>query len=243
MPPLVQTMELSKYYPSGGDLVRAVHDVSVSIARGEFVAVCGRSGSGKSTLLNLLGLLERPDRGEYALSGRPVAMLNDSVRAGIRGRDIGFIFQIPALVPRTSAVENVELPLIYAGFSRRERRARALEALNHVGLAHRRHHWPNQLSGGEQQRVVVARAMVNDPTLILADEPTGALDSATSDQIISLFEELHRDGRTIIIVTHAAEVAARAQRRLTLQDGEIVEDDGAAAACSPPSIPYPRRVR
>lgn len=234
MPPLVQTMGLSKYYPSGGDLVRAVHGVSVSIARGELVAIRGRSGSGKSTLLNLLGLLEQPDRGEYALSGRPVATLDGRVRARIRGQHIGFIFQMPALVPRTSALENVELPLIYAGLQRRERRARALEALNRVGLAHRRHHWPNQLSGGEQQRVVVARAMVNDPTLILADEPTGALDSVTSDQILSLFEQLHRDGRTIVIVTHAAEVAARARRHITLQDGEIVEDDGAAAAGPPP---------
>ena len=234
MPPLVQTMGLSKYYPSGGDLVRAVHGVSVSIARGELVAIRGRSGSGKSTLLNLLGLLEQPDRGEYALSGRPVATLDGRARARIRGQHIGFIFQMPALVPRTSALENVELPLIYAGLHRRDRRARALEALNRVGLAHRCHHWPNQLSGGEQQRVVVARAMVNDPTLILADEPTGALDSVTSDQILSLFEQLHRDGRTIVIVTHAAEVAARAQRRITLQDGEIVEDDGAAAAGPPP---------
>ncbi|HEY0849585.1 MAG TPA: ABC transporter ATP-binding protein [Bradyrhizobium sp.] len=234
MPPLVQTMGLSKYYPSGGDLVRAVHGVSVSIARGELVAIRGRSGSGKSTLLNLLGLLEQPDRGEYALSGWPVATLDGRVRARIRGQHIGFIFQMPALVPRTSALENVELPLIYAGLQRRERRARALEALNRVGLAHRRHHWPNQLSGGEQQRVVVARAMVNDPTLILADEPTGALDSVTSDQILSLFEQLHRDGRTIVIVTHAAEVAARARRHITLQDGEIVEDDGAAAAGPPP---------
>jgi putative ABC transport system ATP-binding protein len=243
MASLVQTIGLSKYYPSGGDLVRAVHDVSVSIARGDFVAIRGRSGSGKSTLLNLLGLLERPDRGQYALSGRSVVNLDDSARARIRGQDIGFIFQIPALVPRTTALENIELPLVYAGVSRYERRARALQALDRVGLAHRRHHWPNRLSGGEQQRVVVARALVNDPTLILADEPTGALDSVTSDQILSLFEELHRDGRTIIIVTHATEVASRARRRITLQDGEIVEDDGATTASSPPLTLYQRRVR
>src|SRR5947208_1873790 len=177
MPSLVQTIGLSKYYPSGEGVIHAVHDVSVSIKRGEFVAIRGRSGSGKSTLLNLLGLLERPDRGQYTLSGRSVVNLTDSTSARIRGQDIGFIFQIPALVPRTTALENVELPLLYAGVRRHERRSRAQKALDRVGLAHRRHHWPSQLSGGEQQRVVVARAMVSDPTLILADEPTGALDS------------------------------------------------------------------
>lgn len=240
---LVQTTGLSKYYPSGGSLIRAVHEVSVSIARGELVAIRGRSGSGKSTLLNLLGLLERPDRGRYTLGGRPVANLSDNAHARIRGQDIGFIFQIPALVPRTTALENVELPLVYAGVCRSERRAMALGALDRVGLAHRRHHWPNQLSGGEQQRVVIARAIVNGPTLILADEPTGALDSVTSDHILSLFEELHRDGRTIIIVTHAAEVAGRARRRITLQDGEIVEDDGATTGSSPPLTLYQGRMR
>jgi putative ABC transport system ATP-binding protein len=140
---------------------------------------------------------------------------------------------VPALVPRTTALENVELPLVYAGVSRRDRRGRAKEALDRVGLAHRSHHWPNQLSGGEQQRVVIARAMVNDPALILADEPTGALDTSTADEILSLFEGLHRDGRTIIIVTHAAEVANRARRRITLQDGEIIEDDAASTTNSP----------
>jgi putative ABC transport system ATP-binding protein len=233
MPSLVQTTGLSKYYPSGEGLVRAVHNVSVSIERGEFVAIRGRSGSGKSTLLNLLGLLERPDRGQYALGGRSVVNLADSASASIRGHDIGFIFQVPALLPRTTALENVELPLIYAGVRRSERHGRAQEALDRVGLSHRRHHWPNQLSGGEQQRVVIARALVNDPMLVLADEPTGALDSVTSDEILSLFEDLHRDGRTIIIVTHAAEVAGRARRRVTLQDGEIVEDDGARTGSSP----------
>ena len=243
MASLVETIGLSKYYPSGGGVIRAVHEVSVSIARGELVAIRGLSGSGKSTLLNLLGLLERPDRGRYTLNGRPVANLDNSARARTRGQDIGFIFQIPALVPRTTALENVELPLVYAGVCHRERRARAAEALDRVGLGHRRHHWPNQLSGGEQQRVVVARAIVNDPTLILADEPTGALDSVTSDQILSLFEKLHRDGRTIIIVTHAAEVAGRARRRITLQDGEIIEDDGASTGNAPPLTLYQGRVQ
>jgi putative ABC transport system ATP-binding protein len=225
MPPLVQTVGISKHYPSGGSVVRAVSDVSVAIEHGEFVAIRGRSGSGKSTLLNLLGLLERPDRGQYALNGRAVAKLSEDARATIRSQDIGFIFQLPALLPRATALENVELPLVYAGVRRADRRRRAKDALERVGLAGRSHHWPNQLSGGEQQRVVIARAVVNNPALILADEPTGALDSNTSDGILSLFEGLHRDGRTIIVVTHAAEVADRAQRRITLHDGQIVEDD------------------
>ena len=234
--PLVQTIGISKHYPSGKTIIRAVSNVSLSIERGEFVAIRGRSGSGKSTLMNLLGLLERPDCGEYALEGREVVKLNEDIRASIRSQDIGFIFQIPALLPRASALENVELPLVYTGTRRRDRRRRAEQALDRVGLADRSHHWPNQLSGGEQQRVVVARAMVNDPILILADEPTGALDSRTSDEILSLFEDLHRDGRTIVVVTHAAEVADRAQRRITLHDGQIIEDDTASKARAPDSV-------
>ena len=224
---LVHTVGVSKHYPSGRSVIHAVNDVSVSIERGEFVAISGRSGSGKSTLLNLLGLLERPDHGQYALNGRSVAKLSEDARANIRRQDIGFIFQVPALVPRTTALENVELPLVYAGVRRRERHRRAKDALDRVGLADRSHHWPNQLSGGEQQRVVIARAIVNDPALILADEPTGALDSTTSDEILSLFEGLHRDGRTIIVVTHAAEVADHAQRQIVLQDGRIIKDHAA----------------
>jgi putative ABC transport system ATP-binding protein len=224
MPPQVRTVGVSKHYPSGGTIVRAVSNVSLSIEHGEFVAICGRSGSGKSTLLNLLGLLERPDSGEYALEGREVAKLSEDTRASIRSQDIGFIFQLPALLPRATALENVELPLVYAGVPRSERRRTAKDALDRVGLADRSHHWPNQLSGGEQQRVVIARAMANDPALILADEPTGSLDSSTSDEILSLFEGLHRDGHTIIVVTHASEVAARARRQITLHDGRIIED-------------------
>src|SRR5262245_33339780 len=224
MPPLVRTAGISKHYPSGGTIIRAVSNVSLSIERGEFVAIRGRSGSGKSTLMNLLGLLERPDRGEYALNGREVAKMREDTRPSIRSRDIGFVFQLPALLPRASALENVELPLVYAVVHRLERRRRAKEALDRVGLADRSHHSPNQLSGGEQQRVVIARAMVSDPALVLADEPTGALDSSTSDEILSLFEDFHRDGRTIILVTHAAEVADRAERQITLHDGRIIED-------------------
>jgi putative ABC transport system ATP-binding protein len=230
MPSLVRTVGISKHYPSGATEIRAVSDVSLSIERGEFVAIRGRSGSGKSTLMNLLGLLERPDCGEYALDGREVAELSGDRRAAIRSRDIGFVFQLPALLPRASALGNVELPLVYAGVGRRERRRRAEDVLERVGLGDRSHHWPNQLSGGEQQRVVIARAMVNDPALILADEPTGALDSGTGEVILSLFERLHRDGRTIIVVTHAAEVADRARRRITLHDGRIVEDDAASSS-------------
>jgi putative ABC transport system ATP-binding protein len=233
MPPLVRTVGISKHYPAGGTTIRAVSNVSLSIARGEFVAIRGRSGSGKSTLMGLLGLLERADSGEYALEGREVAKLGEDKRAAIRSREIGFIFQLPALLPRATALENVELPLVYAGVSRSKRRRTAKDALDRVGLAGRGHHWPNQLSGGEQQRVVIARAMVNDPALILADEPTGSLDSGTSDEILSLFEGLHRDGRTIIVVTHATEVADRAQRQITLHDGRII-GDAAAPGKNPP---------
>lgn len=228
MQPLLRTVEISKHYPSGGTIIRAVSDVSLSIAYGEFVAICGRSGSGKSTLMNLLGLLERPDSGKYALQGREVATLSEDTRAAIRRQDIGFIFQLPALLPRATSLENVELPLVYANVPRSKRRRRAKDALDRVGLADRSQHWPSQLSGGEQQRVVIARAMVNNPALILADEPTGSLDSGTGDEILSLFEGLHRDGHTIIVVTHATEVASRAQRKITLHDGRILKDDVAS---------------
>lgn len=227
MVPLVRLDGISKHYPSGGTIVRAVSNVSLIIGHGEFVAIRGRSGSGKSTLMNLLGLLDRPDSGEYVLNGREIAKLSEDSRAAIRSHDIGFVFQLPALLPRATALENVELPLIYAGIPASTRRRAAKDALDRVGLADRTHHWPNQLSGGEQQRVVIARAMVNDPALILADEPTGSLDSATSDEILSLFETLHGDGRTIIVVTHATEVADRAQRQITLHDGRIIKDTAA----------------
>jgi len=228
MQPLVRAVGISKSYPSGGTIVRAVSNVSLAIEHGEFVAIRGRSGSGKSTLMNLLGLLDRPDSGRFALNGREVSKLSEDGRAAIRSHDIGFIFQLPALLPRASALENVELPLIYAGIPPSRRHRAAKDALDRVGLADRSHHWPNQLSGGEQQRVVIARATVNDPALILADEPTGSLDSATSDEILSLFETLHHDGHTIIVVTHAAEVADRAWRQITLHDGQIVKDVAAS---------------
>lgn len=224
--PLVRAIALCRQYPSGEGFVRAVSDVSVSIGNGEFVAVLGRSGSGKSTLMHLLGLLERPDSGQYELRERDVSKICEDDRAAIRSREIGFVFQLPALLPRSTALENVELPLLYANIGREERHHRANDALNRVGLTRRKHHWPHQLSGGEQQRVAIARAIVNNPALILADEPTGALDSKTGHEILSLFENLHQDGRTIIVVTHAPDVAERARRHLTLDDGCIVADDG-----------------
>jgi putative ABC transport system ATP-binding protein len=222
--PLVRAVNLAKHYRTGDSIVHAISDVSLAIEPGEFVAVAGRSGSGKSTLMSLLGLLERPDAGEYALKGREVAGLDEDARAALRSREIGFVFQMSSLLARSSASENVELPLAYAGVERAERQRRARAALDRVGLSHRLDHWPHQLSGGEQQRVAIARALINDPALILADEPTGAVDSKTADGILSLFEDLNRDGRTIVVVTHAPDVARRARRRITLDDGCIVSD-------------------
>jgi len=206
--------------------VRAVSDLALAIDSGEFVAIVGRSGSGKSTLMHLLGLLECADSGRYALRGRDVSALGEDERAAARNREIGFVFQLPTLLPRAGALENVELPLAYAAVARSERRSRARAALDRVGLGHRVGHWPHQLSGGEQQRVAIARAVVNDPALVLADEPTGALDSKTSREILSLLDDLHRSGRTVVVVTHAADVAEHAERRITIHDGRIVEDTG-----------------
>jgi putative ABC transport system ATP-binding protein len=182
--------------------------------------------------MNLLGLLERADSGHYFLDGKEVSALSERQRAISRNREIGFVFQLPTLLPRSSALENVELPLVYSGIRGTERQRRAAEALDCVGLGHRRNHWPSQLSGGEQQRVAIARALVNKPALILADEPTGALDSSTSDEIMSLFEELHREGSTIIVVTHDQDVAKRAERCVTLHDGHIVDD----SSCKHPVV-------
>jgi putative ABC transport system ATP-binding protein len=232
--PLIQAMGLRKSYAAGDSLVQAISDVSFSIEAGEFVAIVGRSGSGKSTLMSLLGLLERPDGGSYVLKGREVVDLDEDERAAARCREIGFVFQTSSLLARSSALENVELPLAYAGIKGDQRRHRARAALERVGLSQRLHHWSHQLSGGEQQRVAIARALVNDPVLILADEPTGALDSRTADEILSLFEDLNRDGRTILVVTHAPDVAQRTARRITLHDGLIISDRPAE---SPSSVP------
>jgi putative ABC transport system ATP-binding protein len=227
--PLLRAAGLCKTYRAGESVVRAVSDIALLIEQGEFVAVRGRSGSGKSTLMHLLGLLERADAGEYTLQGRRVEALDEDMRAATRNREIGFVFQLPALLPRATAIENVMLPLTYGGVGPAERRRRAANALDRVGLAHRAGHWPQQLSGGEQQRVVIARAIVTRPALILADEPTGALDSNTSDDILRLFDDLNGEGRTIVVVTHDPEVAGRARRRITLHDGRIVQGDAVAS--------------
>jgi putative ABC transport system ATP-binding protein len=232
---VVQASRLSKQYRTGDSTIHAVAEASFTIDPGEFVAIVGRSGSGKSTLMSLLGLLERPDAGRYVLNGQDVAALADDARARLRCRAIGFVFQMSSLLARASAIENVEMPLAYAGVGRAERRARANAALDRVGLAHRRDHWPHQLSGGEQQRTAIARALVNDPTLILADEPTGALDSRTAEEILGLFDALNGDGRTIVVVTHAPDVAAHARRRVVLSDGRIVEDSRADYRAAPPA--------
>jgi len=221
---IVMTENLCKQYRFDQSLIDAVANISLTVRQGEFVAICGRSGSGKSTLMNLLGLLDRPDCGHYRFDAEEVAALPERRRAMIRSQKIGFVFQLPTLLRRSTALENVELPLVYSGIRRSERHHRAAKALERVGLDHRKHHWPSQLSGGEQQRVAIARALVNNPVLILADEPTGALDSTTSEEIMSLFEDLHRQGSTIIVVTHDPDVAKRAERRVTLHDGRMIEE-------------------
>ncbi|MCE2969159.1 MAG: ABC transporter ATP-binding protein [Burkholderiales bacterium] len=221
---MIQTTDLAKDYTLGETVVHALAGVSVSIAAGEFVAVMGPSGSGKSTFMNLVGCLDRPSRGSYKLAGEDVGGMSADAMASIRNRRIGFVFQQFNLLARTSALENVELPLIYAGVPARERHARAAEKLAQVGLASRAHHQPSQLSGGQQQRVAIARALVNAPQLILADEPTGALDSHTSLEIMALLQELNRGGMTIVLVTHEHDVAAYAGRLITFRDGRVLTD-------------------
>jgi len=225
-PDAVRGEDLVRSYAQGEGAVHALAGVSMRIPHGAWVAITGSSGSGKSTLLNLLGCLDRPTSGHLAIDGNDVAALDDAGLARLRNRHLGFVFQQFHLLSRTSAEENVALPLVYAGVARPERLARAREALDRVGLADRRTHWPSQLSGGQQQRVAIARALVTRPTLLLADEPTGALDSRTSEEILDLFADLHRQGATVVMVTHDPAVAARASRRLVLADGRIASDDG-----------------
>jgi len=216
---MIQANHLVKQYHLGGQTVRALDDVSITIDAGELVAIRGPSGSGKSTLMAILGCLDRPDAGEYFLAGEDVAHLSKNRLAEIRNQRIGFVFQTFHLLPRMSALENVELPLHYA--ARRDAKERALKALDTVGLADRTHHEPNQLSGGQRQRVAIARAIVTDPAILLADEPTGALDSKTGEEILSLFKSLNAQGRTIIIVTHDPAVAKHCQREIYLMDGKV----------------------
>ena len=229
---LIETHDLAKVYHLGETDVHALAGVSVAIADGEFVAVMGPSGSGKSTFMNLIGCLDVPTAGTYRFAGEDVAGVSADALAGIRNRSIGFVFQQFNLLPRTSAAENVELPLLYGGTPSHERRARALAKLAQVGLAERAGHHPAQLSGGQQQRVAIARALVNDPKLILADEPTGALDSATSLEVMALLQELNRSGITIVVVTHEPDIAAFASRLIAFRDGRIVADTRNAPAAA-----------
>ena len=223
-PGVIVAEGLGRHYEMGGHLVRALDGVSFAIREGEFVAIMGPSGSGKSTLMNLIGCLDSPTMGSYRLAGTDVAGLDRDQLAAIRNRRIGFVFQQFNLLPRTTAQENVELPLIYSIVRRAERHRRAAEALAQVGLGERAHHHPAQLSGGQQQRVAIARALVNRPILLLADEPTGALDSRTSEEILALFQSLNRQGLTIVVVTHEEDVAAHAGRVLQFRDGKLVAD-------------------
>lgn len=223
--PLIVAKNLWKIYRMGKQEVVALREVSLTIAPNEFVAIMGPSGSGKSTLMNLLGCLDTPTEGEYYLKGRLVSTLSEDELAHIRNREIGFVFQVFNLLPRATALHNVELPLIYAGVSRRLRQEKARRALEMVEMASRMHHRPAELSGGERQRVAIARALVNEPSLILADEPTGNLDSRTGQEIMNLFRKLHRRGHTIIVVTHDREIASHAERIIYLRDGQIEKDE------------------
>jgi putative ABC transport system ATP-binding protein len=239
MSALIELSEIYKIYDMGAEKVHALNGVDLAIEQGEYIAIMGSSGSGKSTLMNLLGCLDTPTSGHYRLNGQAVETMDDSALAGIRNQEIGFVFQTFNLLPRTDALHNVELPLIYAGVPRRERRERARQALERVGLGSRVHHQPNELSGGQRQRVAIARALVNEPSLLLADEPTGNLDSATSVEIMQLFAELHQGGNTVVLVTHEPDIADHALRRVQLKDGKVVADQpteraaGSGAATSP----------
>jgi putative ABC transport system ATP-binding protein len=222
---VILTRELKKDYELGAETVHALAGVDIQIDKNELVAIMGPSGSGKSTLLNLIGCLDTPSHGQYWLSGQEVSKLDDNDLARIRNREIGFVFQTFNLLSRTTALHNVELPLIYSGMPAKERRARAQEALDAVGLADRVTHHPNELSGGERQRVAIARALVNQPSLVLADEPTGNLDSRTSQEIMDILVKLHERGETILLVTHERDIAAFAERLITLRDGLVETDE------------------
>ncbi|KHJ38430.1 macrolide export ATP-binding/permease protein MacB [Pedobacter glucosidilyticus] len=224
MQPLITITDIGRKYVIGSETIHAIKSVTLTINKGEFVALMGPSGSGKSTLMNILGCLDTPTKGEYILNGINVSQMTDSELAEVRNKEIGFVFQTFNLLPRSSAQDNVALPLVYAGVSKKERDDRATVALTNVGLANRLHHKPNELSGGQRQRVAVARALINNPSIILADEPTGNLDTKTSIEIMGLIEEIHAKGNTIILVTHEEDIAQHAHRIVRMRDG-LVEDD------------------
>ena len=221
---LIELSEVSKVYDMGAEQVHALDGLDLNIEKGEYVAVMGASGSGKSTLMNVVGCLDRPSSGSYQLNGTAVQDLSDEELAAIRNREIGFVFQTFNLLARTDALHNVELPLVYAGIGRKERRDMAEAALDRVGLADRRRHDASELSGGQRQRVAIARALVNNPSILLADEPTGNLDSVTSQEIMELFDDLHGGGNTVVLVTHEVDIAAHAGREVYLRDGKVVRD-------------------
>ncbi|MBC7606539.1 MAG: ABC transporter ATP-binding protein [Burkholderiales bacterium] len=222
--PLIKIKQITRDFLLGNEIVHVLKGIDLEINKGEYVALMGPSGSGKSTLMNLLGCLDTPTSGTYILNGKDVSQMHDDDLAEIRNKEIGFVFQTFNLLPRTTALDNVALPMIYAGFSKSERNARATEVLRQVNLADRMDHQPNQLSGGQRQRVAIARAMVNNPSIILADEPTGNLDSKTSIEIMKLFGDIHKNGNTVILVTHEEEIAAYAHRVIRLRDGMIESD-------------------
>jgi putative ABC transport system ATP-binding protein len=226
---VILTHRLTREYVMGTEVVHALRGVDIQIRKNEYVACMGPSGSGKSTLMNLIGCLDTPTAGEYWLNGQKVSDLTDDQLARIRNKEIGFVFQTFNLLPRADALHNVELPLIYAGLGAKERRQRAARALERVGLGDRMDHRPNELSGGQRQRVAIARALVNDPSILLADEPTGNLDSATGNEIMALFRELHDSGQTVVMVTHEQDIAAQAARVITLRDGVVATDQLQAA--------------
>jgi putative ABC transport system ATP-binding protein len=226
MQEIIKLKEISRRYIVGAETIHALRNITTSISKNEYVALMGSSGSGKSTLMNIIGCLDTPSGGEYQLKGIKVSEMSDNELADVRNKEIGFVFQTFNLLPRSTALENVALPLVYAGISKSERTERALKVLHDVGLGDRVNHRPNELSGGQRQRVAVARALVNDPAIILADEPTGNLDSKTSEEIMILFEEIHRKGNTIVVVTHEEEIARHAHRIIRLRDG-LVESDHA----------------
>lgn len=222
---VIVTRQLKRQYDMGGEIVRALRGVDLAIRRNEYVAIMGPSGSGKSTLMNLIGCLDTPNEGEYWLNGMLVSTMSDDALARVRNKEIGFVFQTFNLLPRASALQNVELPLVYAGISADERKRRATEALERVQLGQRMHHRPNELSGGQRQRVAIARALVNRPSILLADEPTGNLDSQTSEEIMRVFEELAAQGQTVVMVTHEPDIAVHAKRIIVLRDGIISSDE------------------